>query len=111
MRSNINVNYQLCTETEIILDTVLHQNYFQYYNNFFQPTKGIAMVSSISSIILKTFLQEYEQILIRRILESKRIAYSTRYVDDIFVIYHNYKITRIKIENGFNNHHMALPNS
>ena len=71
------------------MKTVLSQIYFKFNDNIYQPPKGIAMGSPISSIIAEIFLQYYENIFIKHLFESKNIIYYTRYVDDIFIIYDN----------------------
>ena len=70
-----------------MLTTIINQNYFQYNNQWFQPEKGIAMGSPISSTIAEIYLQYMEQIYIKHWLESKEITYYRRYVDDILIIY------------------------
>jgi hypothetical protein len=45
----------------------------------------IAIGSPISSIIAKIFLQYYENMFIKHLLESRSITHCTRYVD-IFII-------------------------
>jgi hypothetical protein len=45
------------------------------------------MGSPISSIIAKIFLQYYENLFSKHLLESKNIIYYTRYVDDILIMY------------------------
>ena len=44
------------------------------------------MGSPISSIIAEIFLQYYENVFIKQLLESRNIIYYTRYVSDIFII-------------------------
>ena len=45
------------------------------------------MGSPMSSTIAEIFLQYYEHMSTKNLLESKSITYNTRYVDDIFIIY------------------------
>jgi hypothetical protein len=40
-----------------LLETILKQNYFQYNNQLFNPEKGIAMGSPISSTIAEIYIQ------------------------------------------------------
>ena len=70
-----------------MLTTIINQNYFQHENQWFQPEKGIAMGSPISSIIAEIYLQYIEQTYIKHWLESEEITYYRRYVDDILIIY------------------------
>ena len=51
-------------QTLYLLKLILKQNYFQYSNQFFQPKKGIAMGSPISSTIAEIYLQFLEEIYI-----------------------------------------------
>ena len=44
-------------QTLYLLKVILKQNYFQYNNQFFQPEKGIAMGSNMSSTIAQIYFQ------------------------------------------------------
>ena len=66
---------------------ILQQNYFIFQEQIYQPDKGIAMGSPISGTIAEIFLQHLEHIYIRPLIETKRILFHTRYIDDIFIIY------------------------
>jgi hypothetical protein len=72
-----------------ILKEILSQNSFCFNNEFCQPTKGIAMGSSISGIIAEIFLQCHEDIYIyiKHLPEKRSILFYARYVDDILIIY------------------------
>ena len=67
-------------ETAIIKQTLnpikvtLNQNYFQYDNKYFQPTKGITMGSPISSVIAEIYLQFFEKIFIKHRIENGEIS-------------------------------------
>jgi hypothetical protein len=91
-----------------ILETILHQNYFQYNGNFYKPKTGIAMGSPLSGIIAEIFIQHLEQQILKHTLERQAIIYYTRYVDDIFIIYNHDKITPKQILEHFNKQHKAL---
>ena len=41
---------------------LLHQNCFQYNNNYYQPTQGIVMGSPLSSTLAKIHLQYFEEL-------------------------------------------------
>ena len=69
-----------------MLNTILKQNYFQYGSQIFQPEKGIAMGSPISSTIAEIYLQYLENIYIKHWLDSKEILFYKRYVD-ILILY------------------------
>ena len=60
---------------------------FQYNDQIFQPKKGIAMGSPISSTIAGVYLQYIEETYMKQWLDSKEIIYYKRYVDDILIIY------------------------
>jgi hypothetical protein len=58
-------------QTILLIETVLTQNYFQYNNLYYKPHTGIAMVSPLSSTMTETYLQYFEELLIKQWLESK----------------------------------------
>ena len=62
-------------QTLHLLKIILQQNYFQYNNQFFQPEKGNAMGSPLSSTIAEIYPQFLEEIYIKQWLESKEITY------------------------------------
>jgi hypothetical protein len=55
-----------------LLETILRQNYLHFNNKFFQPQKGVAMGSPISGLASEIFLQHYENLLLKNILETKK---------------------------------------
>jgi hypothetical protein len=65
-----------------LLKIILKQNYFQYNSQLFQPEKGIAVGTPISSTIAEICLQFLEEIYIKQWLERKEIIYYKRCVDD-----------------------------
>jgi retron-type reverse transcriptase len=71
------------TQAGTPLKTILRQNYVQSGNKFFQPHKGVAMGSPISGLIAEIFLQYYEQLLVKNILDDNKILFYNRYVDGI----------------------------
>jgi hypothetical protein len=50
------------------------------------------MGSPISSLIAEIFLQQYEDANIKHLLDTKKLAYYARYVDDILIIFDTTKI-------------------
>jgi hypothetical protein len=74
------------------VNTIIKQNYFQYENQTFQPEKGVAMGSHISSTIAEVYLQYLENIYIKHWLESKEIIFYSRYVDDVLILYDQQKL-------------------
>ena len=49
-----------------IIKTVIQQNYFQYKDTFYQPVKGIAMLSPLSGTIAEIYLQYVEETYIKQ---------------------------------------------
>jgi len=85
-----------------MLETIMEQNYFQYNERLFQPEKGIAMGSPISSIIAEVLLQCIEETYVKQWLDSKETAYYKRHVDDILIIYDRSKTDEQQILQEFN---------
>jgi hypothetical protein len=54
--NNKNIKEHICT----LLEMVLQQNYFEFQEQIYQPTKGVAMGSPISGITAELFLQHLE---------------------------------------------------
>ena len=74
---------QICS----ILATILGQNYFAFQDHCYQPDKGVAMGPPLSGTMAEIFLQHLENFHIKPLLDSKRISFYSRYVDDVLVIY------------------------
>jgi hypothetical protein len=85
------------------LKVILKQNYFQYNNQFFQPEKGLAMGSPISSNIAEIYLQFLEEIYKKQRLENKGTIYYKRYVDNILIIFDQNNTNEKTIMNHKNN--------
>ena len=81
-----------------ILHTILKQNYFEFQETIYHPSKGIAMGSPISGTMAEIFLQHIENKHIKQLLDSKNIVFYTRYVDDIFIIFDTTRITPDEIQ-------------
>ena len=90
------------------LKIILKQSYFQYNNQFFQPEKGFAMRSPISSTIAEIYLQFLEEMYIKQWLESKEIIYNKIYVDDILIIFDQNRTNGKTIINRMNNNDKHL---
>jgi len=90
-----------------LLKVILRQNYFTFQEQIFQPTQGVAMGSPISGLVLEIFLQ-HEEIHIKHILDSKKIAYYARYVDDILIIYDSAQINKKDIDTYINRIHKNI---
>ena len=90
------------------MKTVLSQNYFTFAGNIYQLPKGIAMGSPISRTIAEIFLQHYENMFIKHLLECKKITYYTKYVDDILVICDKTIIDPDRLTNSMNHIHKNI---
>jgi len=53
----------------------MKQNYFQYNERLFQPEKGIALGSPISSIMAEVYLQYIEETYVKQWLDSREITH------------------------------------
>jgi hypothetical protein len=87
---------------------ITNQNYFQYEGKYYKPTTDVAMGSPLSSILAEIFLHDLKQNRLKQLLEDKKIVYYNRYVDDIFIIYDQRKITPQTILEDFNIQHEDL---
>ena len=68
-----------------LIKTILYQNYFQYNDKYYQPTKGTAMGSPTSSTIAEIYLQYFEETIVKHWMETKEIIYYKQYVDIIII--------------------------
>ena len=59
---------------------VLSQKHFTFLNNVYQPTKGVALDSPISSIVIEIFVQFYEDKYMEHLLETKNITLCAHYI-------------------------------
>jgi len=81
--NNQKTTHQLIT----LLNTILRQNCSSFHGHIYQPDKGIAMGSPISSTMADIFLQQLENSIIKHLTDTRILTYYTRYVDDILLIY------------------------
>ena len=65
LNKNINDN-ELIKQELYMLKTIMKQNYFQYNERLFQPGKGIAVGSPISSIMAEVCLQYIEETYVKQ---------------------------------------------
>jgi hypothetical protein len=56
------------------------------------------MGSPISGLVAEIFLQIYEHVIVKYMLENKNIVFYNRYVDDILIIFDDHKMTKKNIE-------------
>jgi len=66
------------------------------------------MGSPISGIIAEIFLQHFEDMYIKHLLDTKSLAFYTRYVDDILIIYDTTRISSHTINTYINNIHRNI---
>jgi hypothetical protein len=91
-----------------LMHTTLIQNYFKFGQEFYQPQKGIAMSSPISSLVADIFLQFFELRIIKHILETKSILFDMRYNDDILILHDESLINVDTLTSALNNIHGNL---
>jgi len=84
------------------IGTIMQQNYFQYNNTFYRPSKGVAMGSPLSGTLAELYLQFLEKQYIKHWISSREVSYYKRYVDDILLIYNENRITKENILQEFN---------
>jgi hypothetical protein len=74
----LNKNYnnkELIEQALHMLNIILQQNYFQYEDQIFQPEKGTAMGSPISSTMAEVYLQYIQETYTKQWLDSEEITY------------------------------------
>jgi len=84
---------------------VFLQNYFIFLSKIYQPEKGVAMGSPVSSTNTKTFLQYFKDKHIKHILDAKNIMLYVCCVNDIVIIYDSEKIHSDLITTSMNQIH------
>ena len=102
LNRNSNNSKQVKQQTLSIILTLIKQNYFQYSGEIYQPNKGIAMGSAISSTTAEIYIQYFESLHVKHWLESSEILFYKRYVDDIFIVYDTSKTNAQNIFNEIN---------
>jgi hypothetical protein len=80
---------QTTNQIIMLLEHILNQNYFTFQGTIYQPDKGVAMGSPISGTMAEIFLQNLENTHIKHLIDSNILAFYTRYVDDILILYDN----------------------
>jgi hypothetical protein len=74
---------QITQQITTLMRLVISQNYFTFQNQVYQPEKGISMGSPISSTIAEIFYQYFEDIHIKKLLDTINVIFYTSYIDDI----------------------------
>jgi hypothetical protein len=111
MKTQLNknkINKDTIAQAALMLDTILRQNYLKFNNKLFQPQKGVAMGSPISGLVAEIFLQHHEDKLLKSILDTKKIIFYNRYVDNVIIIYDERLTNSNEILNHINNIHPEL---
>ena len=95
---NVNMDKQAMAQNINILEAILHNNYFMHDNKYYTNKKGVAMGSPLSGTMAEVFLQHYEELYVKHLLEEQAIKYYARYVDDILIVFDSSKITISEIQ-------------
>jgi hypothetical protein len=103
-----NNSVQIAHQMHILINEVLPQNYFTFQQKIYQPERGVAMGSPISNIIAEIFLQNFEDVHKKHLLDTKLIAFYGRYVDDIFIVYDKTRTSPNIIDKYINNIHTNI---
>jgi len=82
-----NNDLQITDQILSLMKLVLLQNYFTFLNKIYQPEKGVAMGSPVSSTNAKIFLRYFKDKHIKHILDAKNIMLYVCCVNDIVIIY------------------------
>ncbi|XP_044756970.1 uncharacterized protein LOC123315369 [Coccinella septempunctata] len=81
---------------------IMNNSYFQYKNNFYKQTKGVAMGNPLSSPIAQLVMEFIEE----KIMRQYQTSFYKRYVDDSFLITTPSEMNEIL--HHFNNIHDSL---
>jgi hypothetical protein len=103
-----NNDTQIAHQILTLLKEILSQNYFAFQQRIYQPKQGIAMESPILGLIAEIFLQHFEDTNIKHLLDTKNLAFYTRYIDDILIIYDTTRISSHTINTYKNNIHSNI---
>ena len=87
---------------------ILDQNYCQHDSKYFKPTKGIAMGSPIFGTLAEIYLQFFEELIIKQWMETGKITYYERYIDNIIILFDQNKNNEDSVTNYMNNRHKYL---
>jgi hypothetical protein len=83
------VEIEASTRKEIIfiMGIIMKQNYFQFDQQYYEQTEGLAMGVPISAILAEVFIEYMEHKYIYPVLRTRKILAYYRYVDDILIVY------------------------
>ena len=96
---------QITQQIITLMEIILSQTYFTFQNKIYHSEKGVSMGSPLSSTIAENFLQDLEEIHIKRIIDTQDITFYTRHVDDILIIYDTTRTNINLINNCINQIH------
>jgi hypothetical protein len=80
----------------------MKQNYFQFNDNVYTQTKGLAMGAPTSSVLSEIYLQFIEYTTIFNILTQQKIISYYRYVDDTLLVYDTQLTEKEQVLHQFN---------
>jgi hypothetical protein len=88
-----NIQIEVSTQKEIIhiMRIIMKQNYYQFEQQYYEQTEGLAIGAPVSAILVDIFIQYMEHKHIYPILRTREIVAYYRYVDDILVTYGQHK--------------------
>jgi hypothetical protein len=70
-----------------ILQTILEQNYFQFNQQYYKQTNGLAMGTPTFGILAETYLEHMEHTQMYPLLIKHQITGYSRYADNILITY------------------------
>ena len=106
---NVFINQPQITQQILeLVKTILYQNYFQYDDKYYQPTKGIAMGSPIPNTIAEIYLHYLKETIFKHWMETKEIICYKLYVDHIIIIINQHIIKEVTALEHMNNIHKHL---
>lgn len=80
-----------------MLHAILSHSYFSFDQSFYKPDKGVARGPHISGLIAEIFLQHFENLAIKHLIDHGSLIHYTRYVGDILIIFNHEKISNEEI--------------
>jgi hypothetical protein len=92
LENNNEIEKNIQKETVHILETIIEQNYFQFDQEYYKQTGGLAMAAPTSSTPSEIYIQHMEHTQIYPILIQHKTAYLI-YVEDKLIIYDQNKRT------------------
>jgi hypothetical protein len=82
--------------------TIVNQDYFQFMNDNYVQTEGLAMGAPTSAILSEIYMQFVENNVIYNILKTHNIKGYFRYVDNILIISNTIESNIYEVLNDFN---------